>query len=103
MALCRGARQVALLGDQHQLPPTTVARHPEALTASIPLFTRLLGEGVPALLLDTQYRMHPVIAQLPADLFYGGRLASGVTAEQRPAAAGFPWPQPCWPVALLPA
>ena len=103
VALCRGARQVALLGDQHQLPPTTVARHPEALTASIPLFTRLLGEGVPALLLDTQYRMHPVIAQLPADLFYGGRLASGVTAEQRPAAAGFPWPQPCWPVALLPA
>ena len=48
--------QVALLGDQHQLPPTTVARHPEALVASTPLFTRLLTEGVPALLLDTQVR-----------------------------------------------
>ena len=102
VALCRGARQVALLGDQHQLPPTTVARHPEALAASVPLFTRLLGEGVPALLLDTQYRMHPAIAQLPSDLFYGGRLASGVTPEQRPAAGGFPWPRQCWPVALLP-
>ena len=94
--------QVALLGDQHQLPPTTVARHPEALAASTPLFTRLLTEGVPALLLDTQYRMHPAIAQLPADLFYAGKISSGVSAEQRPPAPGFQWPQPSWPVALLP-
>ena len=102
VSLCRGARQVALLGDQHQLPPTTVARHPEALAASTPLFTRLLTEGVPALLLDTQYRMHPAIAQLPADLFYAGKISSGVSAEQRPPAPGFQWPQPSWPVALLP-
>jgi superfamily I DNA and/or RNA helicase len=83
VAFCRGARQVALLGDQYQLPPTTVARHADALAASQPLFTRLVTEGLPALMLDTQYRMHPGIAMLPADLFYGGRLASGVACEER--------------------
>ena len=46
--------------------------------------------------------MHPAIAQLPADLFYGGKISSGVSAEQRPPAPGFQWPQPSWPVALLP-
>ena len=132
VAFCRGARQVALLGDQYQLPPTTVARHADALAASQPLFTRLVTEGLPALMLDTQYRMHPGIAMLPADLFYGGRLASGVACEERhtptcdsnhgagrlvpsllltlpgphycdrPAVPGFAWPRPDWPVALVP-
>jgi len=46
--------------------------------------------------------MHPGIAQLPADLIYGGRLRSGVSAADRPAAAGFDWPVPQLPVALVP-
>lgn len=34
--------------------------------------------GVEPLLLDTQYRMHPLIAHMPSMLFYGGRLQSGL-------------------------
>ena len=33
--------------------------------------------GIEPLLLDTQYRMHPLIAHIPSKLFYGGRLKSG--------------------------
>ena len=43
------------------------------------------------------------IAALPSDLFYGGRLASGVTADARPAPMGFDWPDRTRPVALLPS
>lgn len=39
---------------------------------------------MPMELLDTQYRMHPLIAEFPSDTFYNGRLKSGVTAEERP-------------------
>ena len=98
VAFCRGAQQVVLLGDQCQLGPTVNAKLP----GSQPLFTRLIDDGLPTLLLDTQYRMHPGIAQLPADLIYGGRLRSGVSAADRPAAVGFDWPDPQLPVALVP-
>ena len=98
VAFCRGAQQVVLLGDQCQLGPTVNAKLP----GSQPLFTRLIDDGLPTLLLDTQYRMHPGIAQLPSDLIYGGRLRSGVSAADRPAAAGFDWPVPQLPVALVP-
>lgn len=40
--------------------------------------------GVPPMLLDTQYRMHPDIADLPSRLFYGGQLRSGVGPAERP-------------------
>jgi superfamily I DNA and/or RNA helicase len=43
--ICRGARQLVLLGDQCQLPPTTLSNHP--LAAGTPLFTRLASEGAP--------------------------------------------------------
>ena len=46
------------------------------------------GAGVRPLLLDMQYRMHPLIADLPSQLFYAGRLMSGVSAAERPLPTG---------------
>ena len=46
--------------------------------------------GVRPLLLDMQYRMHPLIADLPSQLFYAGRLMSGVDAAERPLPTGAP-------------
>ena len=99
--LCRGAQQLVLLGDQFQLPPTVISRHPAASAGAMPLFTRLLTDGAAALMLDTQYRMHPSIAQLPSDLFYAGKLATGIGAADRPSPSGFAWPRAGWPVAFV--
>jgi hypothetical protein len=102
VALSRGARQLCLLGDQCQLPPTVTAEHPSVERTSRPLFSRLLDDGVGCYMLDTQYRMHPAIAELPSDLFYGGRLLTGISASDRPVLPGFSWPRAGWPVAMVP-
>ena len=39
---------------------------------------------MPALLLNTQYRMHPAISEWPSSQFYEGRVKSGVTPADRP-------------------
>lgn len=58
--------------------------------------------GVPPFMLDTQYRMHPGIAMFPSDLFYGGKLISGVSPPERRPLIGFPWPREEFPVAFVP-
>ena len=40
------------------------------------------------MLLDTQYRMHPVIADYPSKQFYQGLLHSGISAQDRPLPKG---------------
>lgn len=40
--------------------------------------------GVAPLLLDTQYRMHPLISAFPSAYFYGGKLRDGVAAADKP-------------------
>lgn len=51
--------------------------------------------------LQVQYRMHPCLSAFPNDTFYGGRLVDGVTAEQRPAPAHFPWPSQQMPIVFV--
>ena len=97
VAFCRGAQQVVLLGDQCQLGPTVNAKLP----GSQPLFTRLIDDGLPTLLLDTQYRMHPAIAAFPSKAFYKGELLSGTPPSARRAPMGFDWPVPAVPLAFV--
>ena len=61
----------------------------------VSMFERLSWGLVQPHLLDTQYRMHPQLAQYPSQAFYGGRMRSGVTAAQRPSALE-------WPCAAVP-
>ena len=46
--------------------------------------------GMGPMLLDTQYRMHPLIAEFPSSRFYSGLLRSGISAQDRPLAKGQP-------------
>ena len=45
-----------------QLPPTVLSEVAEEAGLGVSLFSRLVALGVPPMLLDTQYRMHPKIA-----------------------------------------
>ncbi|CAK8991725.1 Protein ZGRF1 (GRF-type zinc finger domain-containing protein 1), partial [Durusdinium trenchii] len=85
------ASLVVLIGDPLQLPPVTVCRG-DPLKASkggyahggTPMFERLCAFKTP-ILLSTQYRCHPAISDLASQLFYGGRVRSGIKPEDRPA------------------
>ncbi|MCB9362779.1 IGHMBP2 family helicase [Candidatus Woesearchaeota archaeon] len=65
------AKKVILVGDHKQLPPTILSRNAQELSVS--LFERMFGH-CRYTLLDTQYRMHPLINQFPSDEFYEGKL-----------------------------
>ena len=43
-------------------------------------------------MLDTQYRMHPKIAEFASDAFYGGKVKNGVPESARPTIRGIQWP-----------
>ena len=100
--LMRGCRQLVLVGDHCQLPPTVLSTRAEEEGHGVPLFSRMVACGVPPFMLDTQYRMHPCIAMFPSDLFYGGLLRTGVSAPERRPLAGFPWPREEFPCAFIP-
>jgi superfamily I DNA and/or RNA helicase len=48
--------------------------------------------GLKPLLLDTQYRMHPSLAEFPSAKFYGGLLCSWPKPADRPLPEGLHWP-----------
>jgi len=100
--LTRSCRQLVLVGDHCQLPPTVLSTRAEEEGLGVPLFSRMVACGVPPVMLDTQYRMHPAIAMFPSDLFYGGKLRNGVSPPERRPLAGFPWPREEFPVAFVP-
>ena len=100
--LVRGARQIVLVGDHRQLPPTVISRRAENGGLRRSLFERLVAMGIEPMLLDTQYRMHPAISDFPNRTFYEGRLVDGITAADRPNPAGLIWNDWEVPMAFLP-
>ena len=101
VALLHGASQLILVGDSKQLPPTVTDRRAKDGGLGLSLFERLQTIGIEPLLLDTQYRMHPAIAQHPSKAFYMGRIKSGVCAAERPLLEGVRWPNPDVPVVFV--
>ncbi|KAF5843656.1 AAA domain-containing protein [Dunaliella salina] len=91
-----------LVGDPQQLPPTVRSRSAEQLGLGTSLFLRLQTMGMKPMLLDTQYRMHPLICAFPSKVFYQGLLKSHPTPQDRPMLPGFPWPNPKVPVCFIP-
>ena len=100
--IVKGARQLILVGDHRQLPPTVTSQTAEDDGLAIPLFERLLNNGIPAKMLTTQYRMHPTIREFPSARFYENRLEDGCSPSDRPPVAGFLWPDWDKPVAFVP-
>jgi len=100
--ITRGCRQLVLVGDHKQLPPTVISKAAQAGGLGQSLFERLTECGVDTHMLTTQYRMHPTIREYPSARFYDDRLDDGCTPAERPPAAGFLWPDWDHPVAFVP-
>ena len=100
--IVRGARQLVLVGDHRQLPATVISLRAEEGGLARSLFERLISAGITSHMLETQYRMHPTLCDFPSGRFYDGRLQDGVSAADRPAPAGFIWPDWDSPVAFIP-
>lgn len=99
--LMKGAECVVMAGDHKQLPPLVLSKEGLANHLDVPLFRRLQEKGMPALLLDTQYRMHPRIAAFASEHFYDGCIKCGVEAKSRKPPSGFPWPDIDIPIAFI--
>ncbi|KAG2481971.1 hypothetical protein HYH03_019078 [Edaphochlamys debaryana] len=82
--LTKGCRHAVLVGDHCQLPPVCQSQAAAAGGLGRSLFERLMAAGVPATMLQVQYRMHPTLSAFPSARFYGGRLMDGVGPGQRP-------------------
>ena len=100
--LVRGARQIVLVGDHRQLPPTVISQRAENDGLRRSLFERMVAMGIEPMLLDTQYRMHPAISEFPNQTFYNGLLVDGIDAADRPNPAGLLWNNWEVPIAFLP-
>ena len=100
--IVKGCRQLILVGDHQQLPPTVISRRAEQGGLNRSLFERLIACGMESTMLTTQYRMHPVMREYPSARFYENRLEDGCTSQQRPAPAGFLWPDWDRPMAFIP-
>jgi superfamily I DNA and/or RNA helicase len=100
--ITRGCRQLVLVGDHRQLPPTVISKRAEKGGLGISLFDRMRGLGVHSIMLKEQYRMHPIISQFPSMQYYNNALIDGVQAEERLAPTGLIWPDFERPVAFLP-
>ena len=100
--ISKGCRQLILVGDHKQLPPTVISKKAEHGGLGRSLFERLIDVGIQTNLLDIQYRMHPVLREFPSARFYDDRLNDGCTAAERPAPAGILWPDWDHPFAFIP-
>ena len=97
--ICNGCKVLVLVGDDKQLPPTVKSKEAQELCETT--FSRLRLAGETVYLLDTQYRMHPAIAEFPARTFYEQKLKNGVSEEERRVPQGFCWPKAGRPLAFV--
>ena len=100
--IVKGCRQLILVGDHQQLPPTVLSRRAEQGGLNRSLFDRLIACGLKSMMLTTQYRMHPILREFPSARFYENRLEDGCTSAERPPPAGFLWPDWDRPMAFVP-
>jgi hypothetical protein len=97
------AKRAILIGDEKQLPPiigNNLPCSPQAKTKTrevcvksddscwleYSLFEELWTDNalsIPRVMLDTQFRMHPTIAQFVSDNFYEGNLKTGIKGTDR--------------------
>jgi len=82
VALLLGSSHAILVGDPQQLPATIFSVSGRSTKYDRSLFQRLEEGGHKVHLLNTQYRMNPVISEFPRHIFYEGMLLDGPNVQQ---------------------
>lgn len=77
VALQLGSSHAILVGDPQQLPATIFSVSGRSTKYDRSLFQRLEEAGHHVHLLNTQYRMNPLISEFPRHIFYDGKLLDG--------------------------
>lgn len=78
IALMKGCRHLAIIGDHKQLPPVVSSTEARQRGLSLSLFERLINRGdVPSTMLNVQHRMHPSLSLFPNHAFYDAALCDG--------------------------
>ena len=99
------ARQVILVGDTRQLPPTVTSQNSELRqTIGVSPMARLEKIGVPQFTLKEQYRMPPALLEHPSKYFYDGLVKcarDGLNELNQLPPLGFPWPNAKEPLAFI--
>lgn len=91
--LVLGCKQVVLVGDHKQLGPVIMNKKAAKAGLNQSLFERLVNLRMQPIRLNTQYRMHPCLAEFPSNMFYDGALQNGISHVQRLRRdVDFPWP-----------
>lgn len=89
--IMKGSRQLVLVGDHYQLPPTVVSYEASKNGLSLSLFERLIESGLKPEILLYQYRMHPYISLFPSNQFYRGLIKNGISRSDRKFYEGINW------------
>lgn len=88
------ARQVIMVGDTRQLPPTVTSQDAELRkTLGVSPMERLLNNGIDEFVLTEQYRMPRSLLYHPNKYFYDS-VVKCATKKHLPPPKGFPWPSP---------
>ena len=98
--LNKGVQKLVMIGDFQQLPPVIKSQEAAEYGLEQSLMQRLVNLGNYYALLDTQYRMHPLLSRFPSQHFYGGLLKDGVSEQDRLLPEKFRWPT-SWPTFFL--
>jgi len=84
LPLASRPKRMLLVGDPQQLCATVQSKCTAAAGFTRSLMQRLMVDcGQPHGFLDTQYRMHPSIAEFPVATFYAGRLKTDASLLQQ--------------------
>lgn len=96
--------RLVIVGDPQQLPPIVQSRDDYVYRAmGRNIFEVAASNGLDPedrVMLDVQYRMHPVIGDLVSRLFYDGKLRHGENTRQRSEISGKP-PYPGQPLVVI--
>jgi hypothetical protein len=81
--LKEGVKSVILVGDPRQLEVTVFSDVCKSAGYGRSLFARLESLGHPLVMLNVQYRMHPLISTFPSEQFYEGAIEDGTSVDHR--------------------